>query len=232
MGSWMGLAGRAAGETVNAGLGVGVGCVVVERRGDGGEVVAVAGDGRWVGCGEGGKGGKGGRGETGNVAAHAVMRVIGMVAKKRLRVAANDGGGLEEASSVPPDIHPTTRDPALGKKPGDVFLDRPLTELEQRFFDQDNILPNGYLCVDLDIFITHEPCVMCSMAILHSRFGRCIFGRRMPLTGAMTADPGGLGHGLFWRPSELNWKFLCWEFEEERTADGSEGIDIAGTLQV
>jgi tRNA-specific adenosine deaminase 3 len=26
---------------------------------------------------------------------------------------------------------------------------------------------------------------------------------------------GGLKHGLFWRPSELNWKFLAWEFIED-----------------
>jgi tRNA-specific adenosine deaminase 3 len=57
---------------------------------------------------------------------------------------------------------------------------------------------------------------------LHSRFRRCIFSKRMPRTGGMTSDSvdatplaGGLKHGLFWRPSELNWKFLAWEFKEE-----------------
>jgi tRNA-specific adenosine deaminase 3 len=64
------------------------------------------------------------------------------------------------------------------------------------------------------------------MAILHSRFRRCIFSTRMPYTGGMTSDAGdalvhdgGLKHGLFWRPSELNWKFLAWEFKE----DGKDG---------
>jgi tRNA-specific adenosine deaminase 3 len=71
------------------------------------------------------------------------------------------------------------------------------------------------------------------MAILHSRFRRCIFSKRMPYTGGMTADgPGdsssagsGLKNGLFWRPSELNWKFLAWEFKEDgKAADADTGF--------
>jgi tRNA-specific adenosine deaminase 3 len=40
---------------------------------------------------------------------------------------------------------------------------------------------------------------------------------------ARPMKPGGLGHGIFWRPSELNWKFLAWEWVDEEKDDG-EGI--------
>tara|TARA_R110002003_G_scaffold120_5_gene10631 strand:+ start:3119 stop:4273 length:1155 start_codon:yes stop_codon:yes gene_type:complete len=198
-GTWLALA-KSAGEQISAQcLGEPLGVVVVDRTKETPQVIAVAGDCRWrssSGAAEPPTG-------TGNVMAHAVQRAIAMVAKKRLR-----HGGT---------------DPALLDR--SLFCDSPLTDVEKEYYERDNIASSGYLCVDLDIYLTHEPCVMCSMAILHSRFRRCIFATRMPHTGGMTSDgvdvnpqSGGLKHGLFWRPSELNWKFLAWEFE----ADGRD----------
>ncbi|KAI4608391.1 hypothetical protein J4E83_009196 [Alternaria metachromatica] len=201
-GNWLALA-RAAGQQISDQcLGEKIGVVVVDRTRNQPEIVAVAGDCRWrsfTGTAEPPTG-------TGNVMAHAVHRAIAMVAKKRLRAAGTDPALLDRS----------------------LFCDNPLTGLEKLYYEKDNLSSSGYLCVDLDIYLTNEPCVMCSMAILHSRFRRCIFGKRMPHTGGITADgPGdsssagsGLKKGLFWRPSELNWKFLAWEFNEEgKTAD-------------
>ncbi|CAI9631091.1 unnamed protein product [Alternaria burnsii] len=206
-GNWLALA-RAAGEQISEQcLGEKIGVVVVDRTRSTPEIVAVAGDCRWrsfTGTAEPATG-------TGNVMAHAVHRAIAMVAKKRLRVAGTDPAYLDRS----------------------LFCDNPLTDLEKLYYEKDNISSSGYLCVDLDIYLTNEPCVMCSMAILHSRFRRCIFSKRMPYTGGMTADgPGdsssagsGLKNGLFWRPSELNWKFLAWEFKEEgKAADADTGF--------
>lgn len=46
----------------------------------------------------------------------------------------------------------------------------------------------GYLCTNLSIFMTHEPCIMCSMALVHSRIKRAFYTFPSPKTG-------GLGRG-------------------------------------
>ncbi|KAJ4343634.1 hypothetical protein N0V95_006608 [Ascochyta clinopodiicola] len=205
-GDWLALA-RSAGRCISEQcLGESLGVVVVDQTKGTPEVIVVAGDCRWrspTGTIEQHKG-------TGNVMAHAVHRAIAMVAKKRLRAAGTDPALLDRS----------------------LFCDTPLTEVEKEYYVKDNINQSGYLCVDLDIYLTNEPCVMCSMAILHSRFRRCIFARRMPLTGGMTSDTaegsaplqGGLKHGMFWRPSELNWKFLAWEYKEDGAETTKDGI--------
>ncbi|KAF1844493.1 cytidine deaminase-like protein [Cucurbitaria berberidis CBS 394.84] len=212
-GTWLALA-NTAGKQISAQcLGEQIGVVVVDRTKNGPEIIAVAGDCRWrspTGTSELHTG-------TGNVMAHAVHRAIAMVAKKRLRVGGTDPAYLDRS----------------------LFCDSPLTEVEKKYYEKDNITSSGYLCVDLDIYLTNEPCVMCSMAILHSRFRRCVFAKRMPRTGGMTSDgvgdlpfpESGLKHGLFWRPSELNWKFLAWEFNEEGK-DAGTGASINETLHV
>jgi tRNA-specific adenosine deaminase 3 len=92
---------------------------------------------------------------------------------------------------------------------GNIFQDKPVLDSERDHCDLPGTVA-GYLCHDLEIYCTHEPCVMCSMAILHSRFGKVIFQYRMPKTGGICAD-GDLGHGLFWR-KELNWTLLAWQW--------------------
>ncbi|KAF2197191.1 cytidine deaminase-like protein [Delitschia confertaspora ATCC 74209] len=200
---WLHLAEEVGEQVRAAGYGESVGCVITDGSGKPEELIAVAGDCRW----------RSPNGEpmpkeaSGNVMAHCVQRAIAMVAKKRLRASGKD---------------PETETLAH------IYSDSPVTAMEETAYSVDNTPPNGYLCVDLDIYVSHEPCIMCSMAILHSRFRRCIIRRRMPLTGGLTAEtpetqakgdiyggsrPAGLGCGMFWRPSELNWKFLAWELD-------------------
>lgn len=195
---YMALAKKVAREAKAADLGEEIGAIAVARSETRATAIAMAaGDARWRPTATGEKV------EHGNPMAHAVMRMIGLIARKRC-------SGPAEASA--------TGD-CMAQE---AFADSPLTSSESTTYTTSAISPDGYLCHGLEIYLTHEPCVMCSMALLHSRVGRVVFGKRMPRTGALTArgitlssnDPGSLEYGLFWRPS-LNWKFLTWQWTED-----------------
>ncbi|KAE8416884.1 hypothetical protein BDV36DRAFT_258617 [Aspergillus pseudocaelatus] len=48
----------------------------------------------------------------------------------------------------------------------------------------------GYLCTDLDVYLTHEPCICCSMGLLLSRFRAVIFPRQgRMITGGLASEP-------------------------------------------
>jgi tRNA-specific adenosine deaminase 3 len=194
---WMELAREVADEACKEGRGESVGVVVVERRDGEARVRAVAGDARSIGWSSFSRG---------NPTAHAVMRAIGMISEG-LRIA-------EDSSASTSIMSPS------------IFHDQPLSVLE-REYNCHSTESGGYLCHDLEIYCTHEPCVMCSMAIVHSRFKRLVFGKRMPRSGGVCAD-GELGHGLWWR-KELNWNLLAWQWDGNR--DGEERDAEDGELE-
>ncbi|CAG8517021.1 9867_t:CDS:2 [Cetraspora pellucida] len=43
----------------------------------------------------------------------------------------------------------------------------------------------AYLCKGYDLFVTHEPCITCSMALVHSRIGRVFYGRSNNVSGGL-----------------------------------------------
>ncbi|KAI8630866.1 hypothetical protein F5Y19DRAFT_426753 [Xylariaceae sp. FL1651] len=168
------------------------------------QIVALAGDARWYQQEK--------TGRTGNPMGHAALRAISMVAQKLVRT--------EDRPQSTPAIMEF-----------EAFQDRPVLDDEQVVFEAEHPCPDGYLCHDLELYLTHEPCVMCAMAILHSRMGRIVFRHRMPLTGGMSSEDrghnacgtsvcengpcgGGRGLGLHWR-KELNWSMLGWEWETD-----------------
>jgi tRNA-specific adenosine deaminase 3 len=187
---WMRLAAKVAREASTTHSGEEIGVVVVERRNGIARPIAIAGDARWLDWPWKG---------SGNVTAHAALRAIGMVA---------DGLKFNEEQKRQEEPEQT----AQGKSEEGVFQDKPHGRLETEYcrLSDGN---DGYLCHNLEMFCTHEPCVMCSMAIVHSRFGKVVFGRRMSRTGGLCAD-GDLGHGLFWR-KELNWTLHAWHWESD-----------------
>ena len=167
-GHWMALAARVGSAARDDRLGSGPGAVIVDPTAPEGPVAA-AGDARRAGVGA--------AMPTGNPTAHAVMRAIGMVARRRVALARS---ALDAKS--PPDT--TTESP--------VFLDHPLTPAEAEVARSTTLgTVRGYLCTGLDVYLTHEPCTACAMALLHSRFERVVFGRRMIRTGALAAGTRG-----------------------------------------
>lgn len=196
-GNWIDLA-RSAGNAVSQSLlGEAIGAVIVDRNSDRTpQLIAAAGDARWGDVTEDARSG------CGNVMAHAVMRAIGLVARKRRELSEQQVSGEG------------------GSKFSSFVADKPLNSLESDAYSVNELAPGGYLCLGLEIYVTHEPCVMCSMAILHSRFARVVFGEQLPRTGGVMAGVASeelhgelqpsLGYGLFWRP-ELNWKLLAWQ---------------------
>ncbi|MCJ1471060.1 tRNA-specific adenosine deaminase subunit tad3 [Pseudocyphellaria aurata] len=189
-GEWMSFAENAGIDVSELGIGEPIGAVIVNRTSPHGpSVVIIAGDARWHSASE--------KQGSGNVLAHAVMRAIGLIARKRRAMLGNmfQAGSTSETACY--------------------FEDQPLTPAEIAAYSRDTLAPGGYLCVGLDIYVTHEPCTMCSMALLHSRFERIIFWEGLPQTGGLAVEPssssGSPSYGIFWRP-ELSWKLLAWQW--------------------
>ncbi|KAL3494839.1 hypothetical protein BJX62DRAFT_196876 [Aspergillus germanicus] len=147
--------------------------------------------------------------------------------------------GLHESQAVPITSTSTSRSAPQesSSTPGTGLRIRPRTQ-------------GGYLCTDLDVYLTHEPCVCCCMALLLSRFRSVTY----PQTGRMVS--GGLAsepviqpvpvsepdyeaeneegkaneanskqprqyYGLHWR-KELNWRALGFEFVQDGQNAGEE----------
>jgi tRNA-specific adenosine deaminase 3 len=200
---WMTLAHQVALSAKVAKIGEAMGAVIVQRLRGEVQLLGIAGDARWhQECFPT---------KTGNPMAHCALRAISMVAQKLVRLERRLTG--EECPR-----------PLLEY---DAFQDEPLLDEEKTLFTDEHPCPDGYLCHGLELYLTHEPCVQCSMGILHSRMGKVVFAQRMPLTGGMCAEERGHGHpdldhteagqglGLFWR-RELNWSLMAWEWEPNR----------------
>ena len=221
------LAQMAAEDAESSGRGLGVGAVVVEPESN--QVVAVAGDARFHTGHRIPGSDHGGRPEW-----HALMRVISMVANKELRRRLAAGSHQKFAATCAEGL------------PGQALTATEQYYLDSSFFgdDADAKFPGypardteprseGYLCSNLDIYLTHEPCVCCAMAMVHSRFRACIFVNQMQLSGALCArtHQSRLGYGLFWR-RELNWRVLTYRYKtcEELEADTEDSGKVLNDM--
>ncbi|XP_074602501.1 putative inactive tRNA-specific adenosine deaminase-like protein 3 [Brevipalpus obovatus] len=79
--------------------------------------------------------------------------------------------------------------------------------------------PSAYLCTDLDIYLTCEPCLMCSMGLLHSRVRRIFFFHDQTETransgqlsiGCCPADGSLIKMKIHSNP-DMNHRFEAWK---------------------
>ncbi|GAA5930466.1 Tad3p [Sporobolomyces koalae] len=76
-----------------------------------------------------------------------------------------------------------------------------------------------YLMTGLTVFISHEPCLMCAMALLHSRVAQLYYVKNAPGSG---------GCGSLYKVHEdggLNHKYEVWEWVPKDGSRIGEGID-------
>ncbi|KAL6949954.1 hypothetical protein ACO0QE_000623 [Hanseniaspora vineae] len=52
----------------------------------------------------------------------------------------------------------------------------------------ENLPNDGYLCLDYEVFTTHEPCAMCCMALVHSRISRLFYIQDVKDTGSLKSN--------------------------------------------
>ncbi|ORZ37058.1 cytidine deaminase-like protein [Catenaria anguillulae PL171] len=115
------------------------------------------------------------RTSTGHPLAHAAMNLIAAVA------AANQKSA-DDASAVAVDESSDSGTVSRKRRSADAL----------------------YMCTGLTVVLTHEPCIMCSMALLHSRVGGVVYGLAAPRTG-------GMGSVVKVHTERgLNHKFLAW----------------------
>lgn len=104
---------------------------------------------------------------------HAAMQAIEAVAAKQRAMSFRECG------------------PKIGLNAGHVENDSAGEEAKRRRIEGDgasidiNMHDMPYLCTGYDCYLIHEPCVMCAMALVHSRLQRVFFSIPDPLHGAL-----------------------------------------------
>jgi tRNA-specific adenosine deaminase 3 len=82
--------------------------------------------------------------------------------------------------------------------------------LLEKFIEQK--VKSNYLLNGCSIYLTHEPCIMCSMALLHSRISTVYYLNENKQFGAL-----GSVYKLHCL-KKINHRFYVYQFEEEKSS--------------
>ncbi|CAG7853833.1 SubName: Full=Uncharacterized protein {ECO:0000313/EMBL:CCA67737.1} [Serendipita indica DSM 11827] len=82
----------------------------------------------------------------------------------------------------------------------------------------------GYQLTNRTLYLTHEPCLMCTMALVHSRVKEIIYIHPMPKTG------GCGGHAIVPELPTINHRFTIWRWKEDsiHSIFGNIRLDFCG----
>lgn len=76
-----------------------------------------------------------------------------------------------------------------------------------------DVKSNNYLCLNYHVYTTHEPCTMCSMALVHSRISQLVYIKPSLETGGIGKTSG---HGeMIHLSCSLNWKFEAFQYMDD-----------------
>lgn len=98
----------------------------------------------------------------------------------------------------------------------------PLTADDATLDEGTPVVGNGtnYLLTNLILFTTHEPCIMCSMALLHSRVKEVVYLMPIPATG------GCGGAACVPRLEGVNHRFGIVQWGNEEWRVWAEGVGV------
>lgn len=137
---------------------------------------------------------------------HALMRAVDLVASKRRE---NAGEPPSSTDADPQDLSPLenyflslsdteppscpdtqSQSPENGDPHPEPEDENPDTDAAPQISRIRPRTQGGYLCIDLDVYVSREPCLCCSMGMLLSRFRAVVFPLKGRLrTGGLASEP-------------------------------------------
>ena len=77
------------------------------------------------------------------------------------------------------------------------------------------LMGRPYLCTGYDAFLAREPCVMCAMALVHSRLKRVFFAAPNAETGALSGDKAGVRRLHSVRSLNHHYQVFSYDVDED-----------------